>query len=344
MPADNEIGGQICPICGSSCIEGHYDICVVHTCEKCGQFKMNNFGNAPRLTEHHKFVLRCFYSLLPADDPCRYDVILDNDNIDKFVEGIKYPKTILEKVDNVLAYFMKQTESFEQNILIQDKERLANNMYCKSITELDNIIKYLLSEKYLSFPISTLGSPETYYVTMNGIKYYQEYQKKLLTDNFSSNQGFVAMWFNSKENADPEKFRPDMQTIYSEYISEGIKDAGYDPFKIDCKEHCNDINDEMIAEIRKSRFMVADLTGYRGGVYWEAGFAFGLGLPVIYTCHKKWQTTNKDLDIEGIHFDLNHRNIIFWDDSEEGLKKYRNDLKNRIQAVVGINPNSKVSL
>jgi len=34
--------------------------------------------------------------------------------------------------------------------------------------------------------------------------------------------------------------------------------------------------------------MICDLTGYRGGVYFEAGFAYGLGLEVIYTCRKDW--------------------------------------------------------
>ena len=83
--------------------------------------------------------------------------------------------------------------------------------------------------------------------------------------------------------------------------------------------------------------MVADLTGYRGGVYWEAGFAFGLGLPVIYTCHEQWLNSNKDLGIEGVHFDVSHRNMILWNDSEDGLNKFRDNLKNRIEAVVGIN-------
>ena len=41
-------------------------------------------------------------------------------------------------------------------------------------------------------------------------------------------------------------------------------------------------------QIRKSKFLIADFTGQRGGVYYEAGFAYGLGLPVIWTCRKDW--------------------------------------------------------
>jgi nucleoside 2-deoxyribosyltransferase len=48
------------------------------------------------------------------------------------------------------------------------------------------------------------------------------------------------------------------------------------------REHFGDrIDDRIIAEIRRCRFIVADFTGQRGGVYFEAGFALGLGKPVI---------------------------------------------------------------
>jgi nucleoside 2-deoxyribosyltransferase len=91
--------------------------------------------------------------------------------------------------------------------------------------------------------------------------------------------------------------------------------------------------------------MIVDLTGYRGGVYFEAGFGFGLGIPVIYTCHKDWLTSKSDengnLVREGVHFDLNHRNILFWTDNTEdpeyaryNLEKFKDNLIARINAVV----------
>ena len=64
-------------------------------------------------------------------------------------------------------------------------------------------------------------------------------------------------------------------------LKKGISDAGYAPLRISMKEHVNKICDEIISEIKRSRFIVADYTGHRGGVYYEAGFAAGLGLPVI---------------------------------------------------------------
>ena len=98
------------------------------------------------------------------------------------------------------------------------------------------------------------------------------------------------------------------------------------------KEHTNKIEDEIIAEIRRSRFIVADFTqgdsGPRGGVYYEAGFAHGLGLPVIFTC--------KEGDKDELHFDTNHYNHIVWTTPED----LREKLKNRIRAVIGEGPGS----
>jgi nucleoside 2-deoxyribosyltransferase len=44
------------------------------------------------------------------------------------------------------------------------------------------------------------------------------------------------------------------------------------------------IDDRMRAEIQASRFVIVDLTHMNRGAYWEAGYAEGLGKPVIYTC------------------------------------------------------------
>jgi hypothetical protein len=68
------------------------------------------------------------------------------------------------------------------------------------------------------------------------------------------------MWFN-----------PSTEDTYAQGIAPGIEDAGYKPLRIDNKEHSNKIDDEIIAEIRRSRFLVADFTcekgKVRGGVY-----------------------------------------------------------------------------
>jgi nucleoside 2-deoxyribosyltransferase len=125
-------------------------------------------------------------------------------------------------------------------------------------------------------------------------------------------QGFVAMWF-SKE----------MESVFNEAIRPAIEECDWKCVRIDSKEHNNKICDEIVAEIRKSRFVVADFSGNRGGVYFEAGFAYGLGIPVIWTV--------KRADLEAVHFDTRQYNHIVYESNDELFQR----LKSRIEATVG---------
>ena len=125
-------------------------------------------------------------------------------------------------------------------------------------------------------------------------------------------------------------FHKSLDKAYTDGIEPAIYDAGYKPVRIDRKEHINKIDDEIIAAIRRARFLVADFTSEpgkpRGGVYFETGFAMGLDIPVIWCCHK-------DL-IDDIHFDTRQFNHIDWEDPAD-LKER---LRNRIGAVIGDGP------
>ncbi|MCW5608337.1 MAG: hypothetical protein KIT26_09815 [Nitrosomonas sp.] len=103
--------------------------------------------------------------------------------------------------------------------------------------------------------------------------------------------------------------------------------------RIDQKNHNNKIDDEIIAEIKRSRFVVADFTqgdsGARGGVYYEAGFAHGLNMPVIFTCRAD--------ALNNVHFDTRQYNHIVW----ENIDALRNQLAQRISATIGDGPKRK---
>lgn len=100
-------------------------------------------------------------------------------------------------------------------------------------------------------------------------------------------------------------------------------DTGYRAIRIDNVEHTGKINDRIIAEIKESRFLVADFSGQRGGAYFEVGFAMALGLPVIWTCRED--------EIDKVHFDTRQYNHIVWKTPGELHEK----LAVRIRATVG---------
>jgi nucleoside 2-deoxyribosyltransferase len=122
---------------------------------------------------------------------------------------------------------------------------------------------------------------------------------------------FVAMWFSDETRA-----------VYESGIRPAIADAGFEPIRIDQKEHNNEIPDEIMAEIRNCQFMVADFTGQRAGVYYEAGFATGLGRPVVWCCRED--------EIGNLHFDTNHKNHIAWRTPEELRKRLHRRIRSTI--------------
>jgi hypothetical protein len=130
-----------------------------------------------------------------------------------------------------------------------------------------------------------------------------------------SANGFVAM-----------SFANEMTDAYVNGFDPGVRAAGYQPVRIDQKEHANPISDEIMAEIRRARFVVADYTMSNNGVYFEAGFATGLGILVIPTCRRS--------EISGLHFDIRHINTLTWETPVE----LASALPKRISAIIGDGP------
>ena len=177
-------------------------------------------------------------------------------------------------------------------------------------TEVIFLLEYLKQQGWLLGP-NGYGESTSMRVTVGG---YQQVEQEM-TEMVSS-QGFVAMWFDAS-----------MAAVYEYGIRPALADLGYTAVRIDRTEHINKIDDEIIREIRRSRLVVADFThgksGARGGVYFEAGFAHGLGIPVFYTCRRDM--------VESLHFDTRQYAHILWDDPSE----LRQGLANRIGAVIG---------
>jgi hypothetical protein len=118
-------------------------------------------------------------------------------------------------------------------------------------------------------------------------------------------------------------FDPTMDDAFSDGIKAAVEiDCKMDPVRIDKKHHNEKICDKIIAEIRNSQFVVADVTMQRAGVYFEAGFAMGLARPVIWTCRED--------DLKNVHFDTRQYNHIVWKHPGD----LREKLANRIKATI----------
>ncbi len=220
------------------------------------------------------------------------------------------PPSIIKRMDDLLLFFARHTDAYG-TITKVPMPQVISTTWSSERKEALRLCGALAQRKLTLENTGTTTSTYNLSITLDGWAKIDELQAKTI----DSKQGFVAMWFDE-----------DMDNIYDNGIHPGIGKAGYRPFRVDRTEHVNKIDDEVIAGIRRSKFVVADFTGHRGGVYYEAGFAHGLGIPVIFACRKD--------DMENLHFDIRQYCCIDWKDEND----LRERVQKRIEAVVGVGP------
>jgi hypothetical protein len=238
-------------------------------------------------------------------------------------QAASYPSlSFTEKVNSVLqyfgSYFDRMDSGFKFTYSNEPDDRVNALIAISDSTdsrELAALLRTIVNMGMITANESATINAIMYFLTPMGWERVENFNTKVV----ASHQAFVAMWFN-----------PSMMEAYSDGFAPAITASGYKPFRIDKKEHVNKIDDEIVAEIRRSRFLISDFTCEpekpRGGVYFEAGFAMGIGIPVIWTC--------KENSINDLHFDTRQYNHIVWKD----VTDLNSQLTNRIGAVIGGGP------
>jgi hypothetical protein len=101
-----------------------------------------------------------------------------------------------------------------------------------------------------------------------------------------------------------------LDRVVKDFFKPAIARTGFSLVRLDDAPSAGLIDDRLRVEILTSRFLVVDLTHGNRGAYWEAGYAEGLGKPVIYTCEKAAFSNGKS------HFDTNHHLTVIWDQND----------------------------
>ena len=298
-------GAATCPLCGDPPRQiGRHPIgrdSISVECARCGRFNITDQALCV-LEREHKWLLSAYCRRLPkgAEPPT-----IKSDTTEQFIHALpKY--TPPEKLDNLLERMGRMSAALgEYTTFSPDKD------YPLLIARDSQEVKFLLMELMSRGYVGQLKADV--WLKLAGWERLEEIRK----EGRLSNRAFVAMWFDKS-----------MDDLYTNAIEPAIRDSGYDPLRIDRHEHVNRIDDEIIAQIRRSRFMVADFTGQRYGVYFEAGMMIGLGRTVIWLCDKK------ELDEGKLHFDVRQFNFIDYESAEDAKKR----LYNRILAIEGEGP------
>jgi len=114
-----------------------------------------------------------------------------------------------------------------------------------------------------------------------------------------------------------------------EAIKKACQSLGFEASPVS-QNHTDNITDRIMAEIRRSRFVVVELTYHNRGAYYEAGFAKGLGIPVYFVVREGFTSHDLSDDSTGkrIHFDIAQIMYRTWKqpkDLEESLQNWIED-------------------
>jgi hypothetical protein len=109
------------------------------------------------------------------------------------------------------------------------------------------------------------------------------------------------------------QFDREMDRVVKDCFKPAVVRTGFELRVLTDGQPAGLIDDQLRVRLRTARFVIADLTHGNKGAYWEAGFAEGLGRPVIYTCRKQeWDQRDQPSE-HRVHFDTNHHLTVPWD-------------------------------
>ena len=274
-------------------------------CSVCGHYLLSGTAKADHMAQQ-----------IPQEDKILFSGYLRNNYIDKNPPEIlsstimKIPEMVepykrltpMDKVDMLLKYLAKASNFIGQSITLKPEIDYVR-FYCKNTTELMRIKEHLWNTGLISMEIPS----SDVIVKIEGWKRFES----LKEFNINSKKVFVAMSFDA-----------DMKELFTKAIFPACEECGFEAFRVDSKEHNEKICDKIIADIKSSRFIIADFTKQKHGVYFEAGFAQGLGLKIIWAC-KKGEEKN-------LHFDTRQYNHILWENSED----FKSQLADKIRATI----------
>lgn len=208
-----------------------------------------------------------------------------------------------ERLRRLLVNIGKQVG--KPGVAFQANQVTAADAWARDAGEVKEYLRWLDRDE-LTIPVG--GNAAQRHLTRKG---WQEFDRLTRATEIASRRAFVAMWFDDS-----------MDSAWTDGLRAAIVEAGFTAYRIKEDIHDEKIDARIITAIRESRFVVADVTGARPAVYYEAGYAEGLGKPVIWTCRRANQAD--------MNFDTRQYLHILWNDPADLRAKLTPVIKARI--------------
>lgn len=305
---------DLCPVCGSTLLRpptpSHDYDATIYECPRCGGYRLSYIIKVHKDFDTVKHLISAWIRR-QNNLGNRYPFVGQVDGGGDWFDNLRragLPQDVGEKLDALLlAYADIVRDEYAKLVKIHSHSSLPAEVAARDIDEVEGLNKFLEQLDYIRCEPSHLYT----HIEITAKGWFRI--KELRQSSKLSDSAFIAMWFD------------DCMEKYRKATEEAVRSCGYNPIIIDEHGFSGFIMEQVISLIGRSRFLIADLSckpeinvatnskvrqGVRGGVYWEAGIAYGMGKTVILTCQSSKESKRR------VHFDLAQYQTIFWTEKE----------------------------
>ena len=291
-----------CPVCKTGLKKelqkDFHESLTFFSCYRCGDFAFSNvlIKDISGILQRNKNADVKISHALRMMQRSNNKVGLSTTNIEAILKNpLPRPQ---EQADLLIRWVAERSDNIGDMVSIGKLEHALSIIGAKNITGFTLVLTHVLEKDgFLKEEFEgnyKLGkSNYKLALTFDGWEYYET----LLKGKATYRKAFMAMEFGD----------PVLNEVLERVFKPSVKMAGFELFKSDDEPRAGLIDDQMRVDIQSSDFLIADLTHDNLGAYWEAGYAEGLGKPVIYTCERE------KFDSQKTHFDTNHHLTVVWD-------------------------------
>jgi nucleoside 2-deoxyribosyltransferase len=289
---------QNCPICSQPAnqelVEPEAKNYLIECRDSCGIFTVNKeaqfyLSDRDRNAAQDAQIIAFLLHKLKTPRSFEKIVHINLDLVKQALDNPELPKAI-EQADNLILWLGSKNSNISkfERIEINNLIPIIGSIHWDDVCL---IIRYLWEKGLIDFPGSRLPELDTHVILQLKIPGWERFDE--LDRKAAKPIAFMAMKFEKE----------DVQKAFSQFQN-ASKTLDFDLLTLTERQEAGIIHNRMKVQIQKSRFVIADLTYQNQGVYWEAGYAEGLKIPVIYTC--------KSEDFSNIHFDIKPSLTVKW--------------------------------
>ncbi len=298
---------ETCPICNTQSKTYLQEGSLYHVeCPKCGHYYIDTKTSLEIksfLDKQDYYKLSSWIKEQNIENYSNKIPLIDEDRFQKILKMKN--KRIIEKFDRMILYLSK----YKQNSTI-NKEIIVR-CWMKDKNEFEILYKKAISKGYIESDEKIVKShkmPLFTNFTYDGLEYLESIE---LDPNKHLDGIFVAY-----------NFTDEMHKIFETNVKDVIEELGFKYVKVDqnTTKHDEKITDEIISKLKSARTIIADFTNNSTNVYFEAGYAMGLKIPVVWTCKDGHQFS----------FDTAQFPHIIWKDGKDLGRK----VKERLEAIL----------